>query len=184
MKKPMVWTPEGEVAVSSSGVSNPSVHELGAIFEQFAKERSKDREPVVATRIHIPDDKVDLAITFWKPKYFDYLVDGRHLNGIEAYDLGDPKKTERPNQVPYIAMCNLMALEAVRKMGDQSPTTEDADLLIFGTEREREIADFWKQTFAPTLFQSQWAWKGALAIMAGSKIAFSEFLENYRDQLP
>lgn len=150
------------------------------------KQMSEDDHPAIPRKVEVPTAKVELALGFWKPRYFDILVEDRHLNGIEAYNLGDPEKTPaaKVNKVPYIAMCNLMALEAIRMMGEHMPTSEEAVLLAYATEREKEIAKFWKDNFAPTTFQVEWAWKAALAVMSGDPGATSELLDNYKVQLP
>ena len=154
------------------------------ILEGIEKHRSEEANSVIGRRVHISEDKIETVIAFWKPIYFSITKDGRYLNGVEAYELGDPKMTSSPNQAPYIAMCNLMALEAIKIMGDNHPTVEDVEHLAFGTGREAEIADFWHITFAPTVFQSQWAWRAALAVMAGDPVATKELLQDFRDQLP
>ena len=149
------------------------------------QKQSKEGVSAIASKVHIPISKIEQAINFWKPYYFDVVVEGRHLNGIEAYELGDPEKTPaaQVNQSVYIAMCNLMALEALRMMGDNTPTSTEAVLLAYATDREKEIAGFWKDNFAPTKFQVEWAWKAALAVMAGDPLATKDMIDNYRDQL-
>ena len=77
-----------------------------------------------------------------------------------------------------------MALEAITMMGNNIPTSAHATLLAYATEREKEVAGFWKDNFAPTEFQVEWAWAAALAVMAGDPSATAELLDNYRDQLP
>jgi hypothetical protein len=150
------------------------------------KQKTMKGEAAIARREHVSIRKVEEAISFWKRVYFGTTAEGRLLNGIEAYELGDPKRTPaaKVDKGPYIAMCNLMALEAVKMMGDHMPTSEDAITLAFATDREREIAKFWKDNFAPTEFQVEWAWKGALAVMAGEPTATNEILEEYKSQLP
>jgi len=148
--------------------------------------RSNKGMAAIHRRVYVEPEKVDRAIAFWKKFYFENLVEGRFMNGIEAYELGDPKKTPgvKCDKAPYIAMCNLMALEAIKMMGDQMPTAEEAHLLAFASDREKEIAVFWKQMFAPTEFQAQWAWKAVLAVLVGNPGAKSEILDNYQEQLP
>lgn len=179
-----IWTPDGEVSIKPSGMKKPDMGELIGMVESMMAKREQEKKPVIESRYIVPTEKIDLAITFWKPRYFDYMVDGRHLNGIEAFDLGNEKKNPKPNKVPFIAMCNLMALEALKIMGDESPTEEHADLLALGSGKERVVAAFWKEMFAPTMFQAEWAWSAALAVMAGSPVAMSELLDNYIEQLP
>jgi hypothetical protein len=181
-KKAVIYTPDGKVAVRPTTVGPDGVDDVVETLRQL---NSADKEiaPVISQRVHVQPEKIERAISFWKPRYFDYIVEGRHLNGVEAYVLGDPSKTEHPNPVPYIAMCNLMALEALRMMGNQLPTVENPELMMLGSEREREISDFWKKCFAPTLFQVQWAWSAAMAVMAGEPGATAEILENYAHQI-
>jgi hypothetical protein len=81
-------------------------------------------------------------------------------------------------------MSNLMALEAIKIMGEQMPTAEKAALLAFASDREKEIAVFWKDMFAPTEFQAQWAWQAVLAVLVGNPAAQNEILVNYKEQLP
>ncbi len=157
---------------------------LAKLEQDKLDEALDSKEGVISQRVVIPLAKIEQALLFWKPIYLSVTIDGRHLNGIEAYNLGDPTKTDQPNQGPCIALCNLMALEAIRMMGDTMPTVEDPQSMVFGTEREQQIADFWKGTFAPTLFQAQWAWAAALAVMAGEPAATAELLETYTEQLP
>lgn len=167
---------------SREGMDIDKVLEIYAAVQQ--KRATMKEEPAIA-RLDPPSmSKVEEAIAFWKPIYFDRLVDGRHLNGIEAYELGDPKKTTKPDKAPYIAMCNLMALEAIRRMGSQMPTATEAVLLAYASEREQEIADFWKNTFHPTEFQAEWAWKACLAVLVGDDLAQTELLVDYKKQLP
>ena len=151
-------------------------------------QRARTNENIAAIhrRVYVEPDKVDAAISFWKKVYFETTIEGRFLNGIEAYELGDEKKTPgaKCDKGPYIAMCNLMALEAIKMMSDQMPTAEDANMLAFASDREKEISVFWKQVFAPTAFQAEWAWKAVLAVLVGNPAAKSEILVNYRDQLP
>ena len=136
------------------------------------------------SRVKLDMAKIDSAVTFWKPHYLEYTTDGRHLNGIEAYLLGDPKNNEVPNPIPYIAMCNLMALEGMRRMNEQTPTTCNVHKLPFGSPREKELADFWKKSFAPTKFQSEWAWSGVLSVMIGEPNATHDLIEQPFLQLP
>ena len=157
------------------------------IADQLALMQQVDREPampVIAQRVKVSPASLEMAISFWKPIYFSQEKDGRLLNGIEAYELGDEKITPEPNKAPYIAMCNLMALEAIRMMGDDMPFAKTVALLVVGTEREKDIADFWQTSFSPTAFQAEWAWRACLAVMAGEPIATKELLEDYRQQLP
>jgi hypothetical protein len=180
-----VWTPDGEHKVeASSKVGQPGVKELCDIYEQMAVDKNHEPDPIIVNRIRVPLDKVDRALAFWRPRYYEYTVENRNLNGIEAYDIGDPTKNDDPNPVPYIAMCNIMALEALVIMGESMPSVEDADKLLFGTDREKLIAKHWKETYACTSFQATWAVKSYLAILAGNKIAYQELLERYADQLP
>jgi len=158
-----------------------------AMAEFEAIQQAKGEKPehgVLYSRVSVPMDKVEKTLAFWKPIYFDVTKEGRHLNGIEAYELGDPKISPRPSQAPYIAMCNIMALEALRRMGDDNPTRLDARVLGSGSEKEKDIAAFWKDTFHPTAFQAEWAWKAAMAVMAGDPAASREMFDNYRGQLP
>jgi len=154
------------------------------VLQDIQRQRESETKSVIAQRVIVPMDKVERAIQFWKPIYFSATKEGRLLNGIEAYELGDPKITPKPDKGPFIAMCNLMALECLKMMGDHWPTVDDAKLLAFGTEREREVADFWHQQFAPTAFQADWAWKGCMAVLAGEPHSTSELLVSFRDQLP
>lgn len=154
------------------------------ILENIHKQKDAELRRVIVQRVHIPASKLERPIEFWKNIYISTKKEGRFLNGIEAYELGDPKITPDPNKGPYIAMCNLMALEAIRMMGDDWPTIEDAKYLALGTDREVEIASFWHDVFAPTGFQSEWAWKAAMAVMAGEPFSTKELLVNYQDQLP
>lgn len=152
-------------------------------FDDIDKKR--ELNSIISQKVQIPMDKVNTAIAFWKPLYFSVVTEGRLLNAAEAYDLGDEKVHGiKANKVPYIAMCNLMALEAMKIMGDTWPTVEDPDDMLYGTEREREVAKFWKATFAPSAFQTQWAWSGVMSVMAGNPTATQEFLDNYKEQLP
>ena len=177
----------GESQIPFTDASGVDPEEIARVLMvMIQQERSKANEAAIAQKIRVDPRKVELALNFWKPRYFDVRIDGRHLNGIEAYHLGDPSKTPaaKVNKVPYIAMCNLMALEALRMMGENIPTSTEAVLLAYATEREKEIADFWKKTFAPTVYQTEWAWKTALAIMAGDPYAHHDVLDNFRVQLP
>lgn len=175
---------ESKVPTWERGALDFGKFELLRAIQQAKK--STDGEAALSRREHIPPDKIEEAISFWKPIYFSRTIEGRHLNGIEAYELGDPSKTNggEVERGPYIAMCNLMALEAIRMLGDNMPTAEDPNLFAFATENEREIADFWKKNFAPTKFQAEWAWHAALAVLSGSEIAYDEMLVNYKEQLP
>ena len=148
--------------------------------------RSNKGIAAIEKRVYVQPAKVDAAIAFWKPIYFNVTIDGRLINGIEAYELGDEKKTPgvKCNKAPYIAMANLMALEAIKIMGEQMPTAEKAVLLAFASDREKEIAVFWKNMFAPTEFQAQWAWQAVLAVLVGNPAAQDEILVNYKQQLP
>lgn len=193
-----LWVPEGlaeeqeakereriaKITAGNLEVNQRDLEESLDEFEWQQKAAEKPQHGVLFCRVHVDQAKVDKAIAFWKPLYFNLTKEGRHLNGIEAYALGDEKVTARSDKAPYIAMCNLMALEALRRMGDHNPTQEDPTLLAHGTERERDIADFWKKTFAPTECQVRWAWQGAMAVMAGEPNATDEILEHYQDQLP
>lgn len=139
---------------------------------------------VIAQRVHLPGERIEAATAFWKKIYYSITAEGRTLNGVEAYDLGDDKMQDHPEKVIYIAMCNLMAIDAIRIMGDTWPTIDDAMYLFKGTERERDLADFWKKNYAPTLFQAKWAWAAALGVMAGNPAAMNEILYNFKLQLP
>lgn len=177
-------TEKSRIILPGSMATNPTIDQIGQTFEDmhFAKER--EVEGIISQRVHVPPDKIELALAFWKPLYLDTTIEGRHLNGVEAHDMGNETKYETPNKVPFIAMCNIMALEALLRMGDDMPTVEHPTNMVFGTQREIEIADFWKRTFAPILLQAEWAWCAALAVMAGDPVATSELLENFKDQLP
>jgi hypothetical protein len=181
--------PIGRVGESTSGIGRerPDIEKLAEVYAAVIQAKaSKEGKTVLSQQVSVNRRKVDTATAFWKPRYFDIHVDGRHLNGIEAYELGDPEKTPaaKVNPSVYIAMCNLMALEAITMMGANMPTSAQATLLAYATEREKEIAGFWKDNFAPTEFQVEWAWAAALAVMAGDPSATAELLDNYRDQLP
>lgn len=167
--------------------SRPGMADAADYLEEM--ERKKAAGPdgsAISQRVRVEGRKMDEAVAFWKKIYLSYTVEGRLLNGIEAYDLGDPKVQGKydADQACYIAMCNLMALEALRMMGDSWPTVEHAEELAAGSERERDLADFWKKTFGPTVFQCQWAWSAAMAVMAGSPAATQELLYQYKEQLP
>jgi hypothetical protein len=172
--------PDGE----KKGIDPVAMERLYEMVQQ--RMRSDEGHAVIEKRVSIHTRKVDSAISFWKPIYFNHSREGRLLNGIEAYELGDEKRTPGSacDKAPYIAMCNLMALEAIKMMGDQMPTAEKGILLAYASEREKEISQFWKEMFAPTEFQAEWAWKGVLAVLAGNPAAAHELLENYRSQLP
>ncbi len=170
-------------------IANPSLSELGD--EYVAMDKLKGTSPdekIISQKVTIPRAKIERAIQFWKPRYFDYTVEdkegSRLLNGIEAYELGDPKLHDPPNPVPYIAMCNLMALEALIRIGEQGPTTEKADRLGYGSEREKDISDFWKNTFAPTSFQANWAWTAVMAVLAGEPYSTADMIDRFQEQLP
>jgi hypothetical protein len=155
------------------------------LFENLDNKKGSGPEGAcIAQHVQVPMDKVERAIEFWKPLYFSVTTEDRGLNGAEAYDLGDPKLHAKPDPVPYIAQCNLMALEGIRMMNAHWPTVANVAEMMFGSEREKEVADFWKKTFAPTLFQAQWAWTGVMAVLAGEPVATTELLERYKDQLP
>ena len=149
-------------------------------------------EGIIAQRVHVPLKLVEEAILFWKNIYLETTVeDGgktRYLNGKEAYKLGTFEGAAQMGLLEdkgvFIGMCNLMALEAIRMMGDQMPTTADSGNLAFASEREKEICDFWHETFAPTEFQAEWAWKAALSVMCGEPHSTEEMLGNYKAQLP
>lgn len=166
-------------------VGQPALDEAADIMEQLAlKDEQGPTAAVIANKVRIPQDRLDKAVAFWKPIYFSVTAEGRLLNGVEAFDLGNEKHQVHPEKGPYIAMCNLMALSALKMMGESWPTMEDAANLSAGTERERDIADFWKKTYAPTIFQARWAWTAVMAIMAGEPTATQELLYKYQDQLP
>lgn len=172
--------------VNSLKLNHPSLGEAADYLEEIERRRGSGPDgSCIGQRARIPGEKLDAAVAFWKPIYLSYTVDGRLLNGIEAYDLGDDKlQNGKGDKAPYIAMCNLMALEAIRMMGESWPTIEEAVKLAAGTEKERDIADFWKKTFSPTKFQAEWAWHAAMAVMAGEPAATRELLYQYKDQLP
>lgn len=182
--------PIGEVGKSQTPNTpgqNMDPVELGRLYDAIQQRIASAKGEAILTQLkQAPRRKVEGAISFWKPVYFSVSVEDRLMNGIEAYELGDPEKTKgtKCNKGPYIAMCNLMALEALLMMGEQMPTAEEGVLLPYASDREKEIAQFWKETFAPTEFQVQWAWKAALGVLSGNKIAIAELLENYKDQLP
>jgi len=182
--------PIGEVGKSQTPTTpgqNMDPVELGRLYDAIQQRIASARgEPVLDKLERFSREKVESAVSFWKPIYFSISIEDRLINGIEAYELGDPEKTKgtKCNKGPYIAMCNLMALEALLMMGEQMPTAEEGVMLAYASEREKEIAGFWKETFAPTEFQVQWAWKAALGVLSGNKIAVSEVLDNYKDQLP
>lgn len=176
----------GESRVSEPGLSKDP-QDLARVWMAIEQKRaSMEGEAAIAQLVNVPRKKIEIAVAFWKPLYFDVLIDGRHLNGIEAYELGDPSKTPeaKVNKSIYIAMCNLMALEGILMMGSNMPTSTEAVLLAFATKREKEVAAFWKKNFAPTEFQVEWAWKACLAVLAGDPSATAELLDNYRLQLP
>jgi hypothetical protein len=180
--------PIGQVGRSqvtnSDGIDFSDLERLYEVVMQ--RSRTNKGIAAIERRVYVHPDKVEAAIRFWKPIYFNRTVEGRLMNGIEAYELGDPNKTPgvKCDKAPYIAMCNLMALEAIKMMGDQMPTAEKAEMLAFASDREKEIAVFWKNAFAPTLFQVNWAWAAVLAVLVGNPGAHSEMLVNYREQLP
>lgn len=172
--------PDGE----KKGIDPIAMERLYEMIEQRMK--SDEGHAVIEKRISVHARKVEQALAFWKPVYFSHSREGRLLNGIEAYELGDEKKTvdSKCDKAPYIAMCNLMALEAIKMMGEQMPTAEKGILLSYASDREKEISAFWKEMFAPTEFQAEWAWKAVLAVLAGNPAASTELLDNYRQQLP
>jgi hypothetical protein len=182
--------PVGEVGKSQTPVGpgqSMDPVELGRLYDAIQQRIASARgEAVLDNLAQVSRKDVEAAISFWKPIYFSVSVEGRLMNGIEAYELGDPDKTKgtKCNKAPYIAMCNLMALEGLLMIGEQMPTAEEGVLLCYASDREKEIAEFWKETFAPTEFQVQWAWKAVLGVKAGNKIAIAEILQNYKDQLP
>ena len=173
-------------SLNSLKLNLPSFEEAADIADNMSRREGHSPETsCISQRVGVPMDRVDGAISFWKALYFAETVQGRLLSGIEAYELGDEKiHHSRANKTPYIAMCNLMALEAIKMMGDAWPTMETAENLMFGSEREQDIADFWKQTFAPTSFQANWAWAAVMAVLAGEPSSTSELLYQYREQLP
>ncbi len=167
--------------------SNPNIIDVGeAIVNIDEHKGDKPLEAIIPQRMHIQSEHIERATQFWKPLYFNIRSEGRLLNGIEAYELGDDKirAGKQPDKIPYIAMSNLMALEALRLLGDTWPTVEAPEELMFGTDREKLVADFWKDTFAPTAFQANWAWSGVLAVLAGEPGATRELLYAYKEQLP
>jgi len=182
--------PIGQVGLSqrpeakSKGIDPVAMEKLYELVQQNM--RSDEGIGVLDKRVSINSRKIEEPLAFWKSVYFQYSVEGRLLNGIEAYDLGDINKTPGTSldKGPYIAMCNIMALEAIRMMGDQMPTAEKSTLLAFASDREKEISAFWKNMFAPTEFQAEWAWRCVLAVLAGNPAAAHELFENYRQQLP
>jgi hypothetical protein len=184
------------ISKAATKVASKILNKHGNPFEswqeiQEGKEAEYD-DGAIAQRVHIPVKLIEAAVLFWKNIYLETTVeDGgmeRHLNGKEAYKLGTEEGARemgmRQDQAPYIGMCNLMALEAMRMMGDQMPTTIDSANLAFADEREREICEFWHETFAPTAFQAEWAWKAALSVMAGEPHSTEEMLGNFKAQLP
>lgn len=190
MSDPMDNFPVGRVGESrivSPDRPSMDVSEMARLFEAVVQRKDSIKgEAALSERVHVPVSKVNDAISFWKPVYFDRTIEGRQINGIEAYEMGDPEKTDGTacDQGPYIAMCNLMALEAIKMMGDQMPTAHKGVMLPYASEREQEIAKFWKETFAPTEFQCDWAWTACLGVLSGSQVATLEILDKYRDQLP
>lgn len=165
-------------------VNSQNPDEISDVLADIARQKEAEEKRAIASKVRIPPDRIEAAIQFWKPVYFSVTKEGRFLNGVEAYELGDESKAEHPDKGPYVAMCNLMALEAMKMMGDHWPTVVDAQLMAFATDREKEVAEFWKQTFAPTTFQAEWAWKACLSVMAGAPQATKEMLEDFRVQLP
>ena len=165
-------------------VDNLTPDRIADILGDIQQQKDASTLSVIAQKVDVSSGKIDLAMAFWKPVLFGTLKEGRQLNGIEAYELGDDKNNVNPDKGPYIAMCNIMALEALRIMGDHHPTVTDAKMMAFATDREKEVCDFWHQSFAPTAFQAEWAWKAVLAVLAGDPIATRELLDSYRDQLP
>jgi hypothetical protein len=126
----------------------PDIEKMAEIFAAVIQaQNSKAGKAVLAQKVSVPMRKVESALSFWKPIYFNAAVEGRHLNGIEAYELGDPKKTPgvKCDKGPYIAMCNLMALEAIMMMGENMPTSAQATLLAYATDREKEIDNYRQQ---------------------------------------
>ena len=172
------------VPAESEGIDFTDLERLYEVVMQ--RSRSNKGIAAIERRVYVQSEKVDAAIRFWKPVYFNHTVEGRMLNGIEAYELGDPSKTSgtKCDKGPYIAMCNLMALEAIKIMGEQMPTAEKATMLAFASDREKEISAMWKNAFAPTEFQANWAWAAVLAVLVGNPGAHSELLDKYREQLP
>jgi hypothetical protein len=154
------------------------------ILENIQREKDSETKKIIAQRVPLDLARIERAIEFWKNVYFSEKKDGRFLNGIEAYELGDRKITPVPNQAVFIAMSNLMALEALKMMGNHWPTTPDAQMLAFATEQEKEVADFWHKQFAPLAFQAEWAWKACLSVMAGEPHSTNDLLVQFRDQLP
>jgi len=189
MSSGMDKLPIGRVGESVAGSDPNSMDpfELARLYEATLQAKaSRAEEASIAKRVSVSKKELEEAVSFWKPIYFNRTVEGRQLNGIEAYELGDPKKTPGTacDMGPYIAMCNLMALEAIRMMGDAMPTAHKGVMLAYASDREREIAKFWKDTFAPTEFQSEWAWTACLGVISGNEIARAEILTRYREQLP
>lgn len=174
--------PDGKPIVH--GAPTSYVKQALAYDEQIQNEDQAYLELLKRKRIKTPMDKVEKSISFWKPLYFDYLIEGRHINGIEAHELGNPERNEKPNPVPFIAMCNLMALEALRMLGDDTPTTTNPHKLATGSEKEQAIADFWKKSFQPLALQAEWAWSGVLAILVGEPYSWKELLLYPQNQLP
>lgn len=172
--------PDGE----KKGIDPVAMERLYEMVQQ--RMRSEEGHKVIEKRVSVQTRLVDSAISFWKPVYFNHSKEGRLLNGIEAYELGDEKLTPGVacDKGPYIAMCNLMALEAIKMMGNQMPTAEKGILLGYASDREKDVAQFWKEMFAPTEFQAEWAWQAVLAVLAGNPAATHELLENFRSQLP
>ena len=164
--------------------TNPNIIDVGqALVSIDDKKGYVPFDSSIAQRVAVPMDRVEQAITFWKPLYVNVKSEGRLLNGIEAFELGKDDRVH-PEKTPYIAMCNLMALEALKIMGDAWPTVESPESLMHGGEREKLVADYWKKTFAPTIHQASWAWSAVMAVMAGNPPATSEILYKFREQLP
>ena len=158
---------------------------------QEGKEGTYD-DGAISQRVHVSPSKIETALTFWKNILFSTTIEdggkARQLNGREAYELGTEAGAtalkKKMDKAPYIAMCNIMALEGIRMMGDQMPTTTSIANIGFASEREQEVCDFWHRTFAPTSFQADWAWNAALSVMAGEPHSTRELLDDYESQIP
>jgi hypothetical protein len=185
-----------EISRAANAVASKILDKHGNPFEtwqgiQDGKEAEYE-DGIIAQRVNVPLELIEKAILFWKNIYLETTLEeggqARHLNGKEAHKLGTFEGATElgllEDKGPYIAMCNLMALEAMRMMGQQMPTTADSGNLAFASEREKEICEFWHETFAPTAFQAEWAWKAALSVMCGEPYSTEEMLGNYKSQLP
>jgi hypothetical protein len=168
------------------GKPNSAMEEIFNYDTSISQEDIAYLELLRTRRVRVPMGKIDQLISFWKDKYFRFTIEGRHMNGLEVEQLANPKTFEDPreaNYVPYVAMCNLMLLEALRLLGEDNPSTTNCHKLAFGSEKEMAIADLWKKNFQPLAFQAEWAWAGALAILVGEPQSWSDIIDNYHEQL-